>query len=150
MRNPHGNSVQENLLKVNTKWYVFAHYTRHILPGMVIIDSGRDDTIAAYDRESHKVVLVAATYEEASWVTYDLSKFNVVRSHAERWSTLVHAPSTEDKYVKKDNVAFSGKTFTVLLDANSVQTFEIKAKLQGVEDSHQPKSNGEDHCCLCQ
>ena len=34
---------------VNTKFYVMAHYSRHIRPGMDIIDGGEANTVAAYD-----------------------------------------------------------------------------------------------------
>jgi len=142
-------SIEESLQKINTKWYVLAQYSRHIREGMVIIESGRDDTIAAYDRVLSKVVLVVATYEEANWVTFDLSKFNWVGDTAKRWCTAVDSVEREDKYGRKDDVHFSGKTFTVSLEANSVQTFEIAAYLEDVPDAHHPDSDGESRC-LCQ
>ena len=39
----------ETVAGVNTKFYVMAHYSRHIRPGMVIIDGGEGNTVAAYD-----------------------------------------------------------------------------------------------------
>merc|ERR1712187_968154 len=55
-------SIEEALQKVNTEWYVFAQNTRHIRQGMIIIDSGREDTVAAYDESAQKLVLVVANF----------------------------------------------------------------------------------------
>ena len=39
---------------VNMKFYVMAHYSRHIRPGMEIIDGGEGNTVAAYDSSRGK------------------------------------------------------------------------------------------------
>jgi len=140
-------SIEEALQKVNTKWFVLAQYTRHIRPGMIIINSGREDTIAAYDEEAQRLALVVANVsDDAQWVTFDLSKFNVVAGHeAARWCTSV---TGKDKYAKKDPVLFTGKTFTAELDAKTVQTFEVPfVSLPNIPLLHHPPV--EQNSCMC-
>merc|ERR1711879_862370 len=117
-----------------------------IRQGMIIIDRGRDDTVAAYDDVEQKVVLVVANVgDDAQWVTFDLSKFNVVAGPALRWCTSV---TGGDKYAEKSPVRFTGKTFTVELAAKTVQTFEVlSASLPNIPVLHHPAV--EQQCCLC-
>ncbi|RYD39336.1 MAG: beta-1,6-galactanase, partial [Verrucomicrobiaceae bacterium] len=45
-------------LRVNPKWHELAQYTRHIRPGAVILTTGEESTVAAYDRKSRMLTLV--------------------------------------------------------------------------------------------
>ena len=46
------------------KFYVMAHYSRHIRPGMEIIDGGEANTVAAYDN-SRGTQISVKTYRAA-------------------------------------------------------------------------------------
>ena len=47
--------------RVNTKFYVMAHYSRHIRPGMKIINGGDGNTVAAYDNNKGTVFGILQT-----------------------------------------------------------------------------------------
>jgi galactan endo-1,6-beta-galactosidase len=82
------DSKKMTIESVNTKYWVFAQYTRHIRPGMKIIDGSADNTIAAYDATSKMLVLVTANFQEqAQKFTFDLSKFPSAQGPIRRWST---------------------------------------------------------------
>ncbi|MCA1595763.1 MAG: beta-1,6-galactanase [Chloroflexi bacterium] len=107
----------------NPKYFVVAQYTRHIRPGMTIMDGGEGNTIAAYDSVNHKLVLVTTNYGTAQWITYDLSKFTTVSGPVTRWDTNTGGG---DNYVQHNDTSLSGKKFWSWFPANTVQTFEVQ------------------------
>ena len=64
------------VVAANLKWYRLAQFTRHLRKGMVIMSSGGEDTVAAYDASAQTLVLVTTVYDIAGGasveVTYDL------------------------------------------------------------------------------
>lgn len=106
----------------NAKYFVLAQYTRHIRPGMTIIDSGEENTVAAYDAAARKLVLVSVNYGTAQRITYDLSNFSHVGGPVTRWQTLTGAGN---KYKQYSDIALAGKSFSKWFSANSIETFEI-------------------------
>ncbi|MGW7310701.1 glycoside hydrolase [Streptomyces sp. NPDC054835] len=118
--------VDGRLGLVNTKYYVLAQYMRHIRPGMRIIESGHPDVVAAYDRPSRKLVIVAANHGAGQYIDFDLSRFTTVSTDGalvERWYTST-AGSQRYAY-RNDDTYLHGKRFWSWFDAQSVQTFEI-------------------------
>lgn len=110
-----------DLAKVNTKFFVMAQYSRHIRPGMQIIDGGEANTVAAYDTADRRLVLVTANYGNAQWVTYNLSKFTSIGGPATRWCTNTDGGET---YAKHHDLQ-AGKVMSVYFAKNTVQTIEI-------------------------
>lgn len=112
---------------VNTKYYVLAQYSRHIRPGMEIIDGGEANTTAAYDSANKSLVLVTTNYGTAQTISYDLSKFTTVAGGTnglvDRWATQTNG--TGDKYAYHADTYLSGKKFSANFPANTVQTFHI-------------------------
>jgi galactan endo-1,6-beta-galactosidase len=112
---------------VNTKYYVLAQYTRHVRPGMTIIDGGEGNTTAAYDPAAHRLVLVTTNYGTAQTITYDLSKFSSVGGGAnglvDRWAT--ETSGTGDNYAHHTDTYLSGTSFSAPFPVNTVQTFQI-------------------------
>jgi galactan endo-1,6-beta-galactosidase len=109
---------------VNLKYYVLAQFSRHIRPGMRIIDGGESNTVAAYDATNHKLVLVTTNYGTAQTITYDLSKFTTVpNGTVSRWST--QTDGSGDRYTAHGGTTVSGKKFSVPFPTNTVQTFEV-------------------------
>jgi galactan endo-1,6-beta-galactosidase len=112
---------------VNPKYYVLAQFSRHIRPGMRLIDGGEANTVAAYDPVARTLVIVTTNYGNAQWINYDLSAFQNVGGRAgqvRRWAT-----STRDggeRYGQHDDTTLQGKRFWSWFDANTVQTFEIQ------------------------
>merc|ERR1712079_852992 len=90
---------------VNKKFFVLAHFTRHIREGMVIVDSGDANTVAAHDASSKRLVLVTANYGRARSITYDLSQFITSATSVRRWSTALADGFDEgDSYIRLQDV----------------------------------------------
>eukprot|EP01116_Phalansterium_solitarium_P010940 TRINITY_DN26541_c0_g1_i1.p1 TRINITY_DN26541_c0_g1~~TRINITY_DN26541_c0_g1_i1.p1 ORF type:complete len:484 (+),score=133.61 TRINITY_DN26541_c0_g1_i1:95-1546(+) len=109
---------------VNTKHFVLAQYTRHIRPGMTIIDGGESNTVAAYDTESATLVIVTTNYAAGGQrVTYDLSNFNVsVAGPVIRWATNTGGG---ERYTQHNDTVITGTEFSSWFAQNTVQTFEV-------------------------
>ena len=107
----------------NPKYYVMAQYSRHIRPGMTIVDGGDGNTIAAYNSSTRKLVLVTVNYGTAQWITFDLSRYTTVSGPVTRWMTQTGAG---EKYQQHTDTTVSGKRFWSWFPANTVQTFEIQ------------------------
>ena len=107
----------------NMKYFVLAQYTRHIRPGMKIIDGGEGNTIAAYDSTAHKLVIVTVNYGTAQWINYDLSKYTTVSGPITRWATNTGGG---DEYAQHNDTNLSGKKFWSWFPVNTVQTFEVQ------------------------
>merc|ERR1711959_265599 len=74
-----GDNGKVHIGKANAKYFVLAQYSRHIRPGMMIIDGGADkNTVAAYSSAQSKLVIITTNYGNAQQITYDLSKFSTV------------------------------------------------------------------------
>jgi alpha-galactosidase len=121
--NPGDNWIGE----VNPKYFVLAQYSRHIRPGMTIINGGSRDTIAAYDQLGKKLVIVTTNYGTAQSITHDLSAFSFLGGPIRRWITQTGAG---DKYALRTDLSLSGKSLTAFFPANTVQTFEIPVAYQ--------------------
>ncbi len=113
---------------VNNKYFVLAQYSRHIRPGMRIIDGGEGNTVAAYDATGHKLIIVTTNYGTGQWINYDLSRFGAasgsVGGLVRRWST---ATNGSERYGYHEDTHLSGKRFWSWFPPNTVQTFEVDA-----------------------
>lgn len=135
------DSISEKF-QVNAKYFVFAHFTRHIRPGMKILDSGDPKTVAAYDAEKKILVLVThvegrhfnvskgtepAVYEtqpgdeESVELSYDLGQFGAAKGPVTRWST-----GAGFHYVKHTDTVLSRTTIKAHVAANTIHTLEVE------------------------
>jgi galactan endo-1,6-beta-galactosidase len=110
------------LKKTNPKYFVFAQYSRHIRPGMTILESSDPDTTAAYDPVAHKLVIVTFNDGPARSITFDLSHFNVISGPI--WHAVTE-PKGAARYAIDHDLAVSGNRLWVGLPAFSIQTFEL-------------------------
>lgn len=109
---------------VETKLYVLAQFTRHIRPGMRIINTGVDYAVAAHDPAAQRLVIVAANNGSAQNLTFDLSSFGAVpNGTATRWSTLTSGSG--DRYTRRQDLTVSGKVVRVPFAAGAVQTIQV-------------------------
>merc|ERR1711937_850491 len=91
---------------------------------MTILDGGADNTIAAYDANRKRLVIVTSNFGWVSKdITHDLTKFAAAAGPITQWSTNLDDSSTN--YVKKTDISISDKKFTAHVAKDSVQTFEI-------------------------
>lgn len=108
---------------VNPKLYVFAQYSRHIRPGMRLIDAGEPNSVAAYDAAARKLVIVTANYGTAQAITLDLSRFSTAAGPVTRWTTVT---GSGEKYGRHTDTTISSKRITTTFSPNTIQTFEIQ------------------------
>ncbi|WP_433450668.1 beta-1,6-galactanase [Streptomyces sp. CA-142005] len=113
---------------VQTKYYVLAQFTRHIRPGMTILDTGASYAAAALDRQAKRLVIVAAnTSSSATTLTFDLSRFSSVTGGpggvVPRWNTVTTGGS--DLYTPHSDTYLSGKSLSVPFAPKSVQTLQL-------------------------
>ncbi|MFD3373502.1 MULTISPECIES: beta-1,6-galactanase [unclassified Streptomyces] len=112
---------------VQTKYYVMAQFSRHIRPGMTILDTGVGYAVAAHDAAQKRLVIVAVNSGAAQTLTFDLSRFTTVTGGSgglvRRWNTLTSGGG--DLYTARSDTYLNGKSLSVPFAAASVQTFEI-------------------------
>ncbi len=116
------------------KYYAYGQFSRYIRPGYSIIGSS-DDTLAAYDPESKKVVVVAVNTaaEDQNW-RFDLSSFSEMGSKV---TAIRTSGSMDDGENWKDVSAEAGAItadpeqlcLTAVLKGNSITTYTV----EGVE-----------------
>ena len=116
------------------KYYGYGQLSRYIRPGMTLIGtSSTGNTLAAYDSENHKVVVVAmnTTASDQTW-KFDLSLFNEVGSDAtvtairtsgnmesgEKWADVSDSVNA--------SVDATAKSVSADMKANSITTFIIE------------------------
>ncbi len=112
---------------IQTKYYVMAQFSRHIRPGMRILDTGVSYAAAAYDASARRLVIVAVnTSTSAQTLTFDLSRFTTVSGGSggvvPRWNTVT---TGGDRYRSYSNTFLSGKSVAVPFAAKAVQTLQI-------------------------
>ncbi|WP_412538407.1 glycoside hydrolase [Longispora sp. K20-0274] len=110
---------------VATKYFVMAQYSRHIRPGMRILDSGDPNTVAAYDAARRTLVIVATNHGAGQWLDYDLSRFTRPGSDGAlvgRWCTNTDGG---DRYTYHADTTLHGSRFWSWFDPRTVQTFEV-------------------------
>lgn len=113
---------------VETKLYVMAQFSRHIRPGMTIVDTGVDYAVAAYDATAKRLVIVAANKgTSAQTLTFDLTRFTTVSGGTgglvPRWNTATSG--TGDLYTSHSDTYLNGKSLAVPFAAGAVQTVQV-------------------------
>jgi galactan endo-1,6-beta-galactosidase len=113
---------------VQTKYYVMAQFSRHVRPGMTILDTGSDYVTAALDTTAGRLVLVAVnTASTAQTLTFDLSRFTTATGATgglvRRWNTVTSGSG--DRYTAHTDTYLSGRTLSVPFAAGAVQTLEV-------------------------
>ncbi len=111
-------------IELTKKYYAFGQYTKYIRPGYTIIESG-DNTVAAYDKKTGKIVIVAvnANGKDKS-CRFDLSDFANVGSSVQVIRTSGDL-ETGENWAKLSDIKTNDKCFTANLLANSITTFVI-------------------------
>ncbi|RKN40422.1 glycoside hydrolase [Streptomyces hoynatensis] len=114
--------------EVQTKYYAFAQFTRHIRPGMRLLATDLGNTVAAYDAAARRLVLVAASPDTAQSFTFDLSRFGQVTGGSggavPRWNT--QTSGNGDRYARHDDLRLNGRLLTASLAAGEIQTFQVE------------------------
>lgn len=120
-----GDNDNLTIGNASQKFFVLAQFTRHIRPGMQILDGGSDYTIAAYDSSAEKLVIVAVNWGAAQYINFDLSEFSqggVNGALVQRWSTQI---GSGEQYVGYNDTYISGTKFWSYFNNDTVQTFKV-------------------------
>tara|TARA_R110002003_G_scaffold197_9_gene15403 strand:- start:16346 stop:17788 length:1443 start_codon:yes stop_codon:yes gene_type:complete len=107
------------------KYFVVAQFARHVRPGMRILDGGSDNVVAAFDASQSGLVIVAANFDAAQYINFELAEFATrpaTGSKVARWKTQI---GSGDRYVQYDDTTLSGTRFWSYFEKDTVQTFEI-------------------------
>ena len=115
----------KNEIILTQKYYAFGQFTRYIRPGYTII-SGTDNSVAAYDRNGKKLVIVVTNTDGSDKsVDFNLSSFSKIGSlvNVIRTSGSV---SKGEKWAELEPISTNGKGFSAKLKANSVTTYIIE------------------------
>lgn len=115
--------LKAGIKAVNPKYHVLAQYTRHIRPGMTLLDTGDADTVAAYSAAARRLVLVVFNPGPAREARFDLSALRVADGPVESFLT---APKAEARYERRPGLRVVASRFVAALAADSVQTFELE------------------------
>jgi O-glycosyl hydrolase len=145
----------EKKIYLTQKYYVFGQFTRYINPGDTIIGTSDNHILAAYNKESGAIKIVAVnTDASAKNYTFDLSGFNSVPQYAKAIRTRGAFDGGEHwQDVAVINIA--NKKFSFALFANSVTTFLIdgnKAEIPAYIALAGPENAfaGETSACIAQ
>lgn len=111
-----------NITVPNPKYYVLAQYTRHIRPGMIILDSLAPNTVAAYSASNRTLVLVTYNQSATQTISYCLTNVPYAAGPVTRWITV---PNTTTNYAQYNDVSITNNFFQVTFPANSIETFQI-------------------------
>ena len=112
---------------IQPKYYVMAQFSRHIRPGMTILDTGVSYAVAALDRTARRLVIVAVnTATTPQTLTFDLSRFTTVTGGTgglvPRWNTVTGGG---DQYRAYSDLRLTGKSVSVPFAAGAVQTLQV-------------------------
>jgi galactan endo-1,6-beta-galactosidase len=117
-----GDLTAKTIGSANPKYFVLAHYSRHIRPGMTMIDCDDRNMVAAYDATEQKLVLVMLNDAAPRPVSVNLSKFGDVKGPITCWNT---EPLASARYEVHNDIQLEGKGFTASVPGHAVETFEI-------------------------
>ncbi|HKU26036.1 MAG TPA: glycoside hydrolase, partial [Candidatus Sulfotelmatobacter sp.] len=74
-------------VRVNRKFFVYGQFTRYLRPGAELIGIGDENSIAAYDPASKKLILITVTGDKQQTLSYDLRKFTNMGSTVQQTVT---------------------------------------------------------------
>jgi galactan endo-1,6-beta-galactosidase len=118
-----GDLRRGTMQRINPKWHVLAHYTRHIPPGATILSSGDELTVTAYDPATKRLTVVCLNDTlKTRELRLDLSRFPAAGEKASRWITEARGRS---RYQALDPLALEGKALSLKLPAQSIETLVI-------------------------
>ena len=78
----------ERLIELPSSWFPPNLSASWALQGMTIIGGGEGNTVAAYDADSKKLVIITTNYNTGQWINYDLSNFVVTWVGTRRFTSF--------------------------------------------------------------
>ena len=120
------------------KYYAYGQFTKFIKPHMTIIASS-DDSLAAYDKNTGEIVIVAInTDSDAKTTVFDMSSFTQTGSQARVIRTS--GDLNGENWAELEPIPVADKKFVAELIPNSITTYVIENKPAAINEF---ESNGE-------
>lgn len=115
----------KNDIILTKKYYSFGQFSRYIRPGFTLLSSS-GSTLAAYDKENGRLVIVAVNTAGSNTETvFDLSQFSRVGSSVQVVRTSGSTMENGENWAELAPLTASRDGFRASLLANSVTTFII-------------------------
>lgn len=114
-----------SLSNATHKYYELAHFTRHIRPGMRVLDSDSGNVVPAIDQASHTLVIVAANWDDKQTLHFDLSAFSKIPADGTKIRSWVTDRAGNKLYASDDNLTIKDKMVSVSFESGTVWSFEI-------------------------
>ena len=119
----HADMERGEILEPAPRHFVMAQYSRHIRPGMTIVDTGDGNTIAALAPDRKLLVLVVLNEKDSPIEKrFDLTALGFTRVAVSSWITETAGTKRHEGQGAK---RIQGGIFSELLPPRSVTTFEI-------------------------
>lgn len=115
----------KTLNRATHKYYELAQFTRHVRPGMQILDTDSRNVISAIDQKMHKLVIVAANWDGKQNITLDLSAFSKISVDGTGVRSWLTDREGGNLYASYNGLKLEDGGISTLVDNGTVQTFEI-------------------------
>lgn len=111
--------------KATEKYYNLAQFTRHIRPGMKLLETDSSSAVSAIDQDSHTLVIVAANWDEKTTFSFDLSKFSKVPTDGTKIRSWVTELDSDKLYSSIEDLTITNGGISASFGNGTVQTFEV-------------------------
>jgi len=123
------------LVRVNRKFYVYGQFTRYVRPGYQLIGIDDPNSIAAYDRGTHKLIIVKVTGDAPETAKLDRLSFSLVGDTVQLIATTtIPGGGVPDwkQHLETVQIENGGdpKPVSVHLHPKSIYTFVMEAFLR--------------------
>ena len=117
--------IDNEEIYLTQKYYAFGQFSKFIRPGMTIIHTGDNSTLAAYDKENRKMVIVAINSEDTEKdIRFFLDNIEIASISAEviRTSGSINAG---EHWSKAEAIPLTDNSLKATLKKHSITTFII-------------------------
>jgi galactan endo-1,6-beta-galactosidase len=129
------NVAKTPLVRINRKFFVYGQFTRYLRPGYELIGIDDATSIAAYDRNSHQLVIIKVTGDAAETAKLDLSSLSFPSDTVQLIATTT-APGGDvpdwKQHIEAVKIGKGGdeRRLTAHLYPKSIYTYVIQAVLR--------------------
>lgn len=118
--------IDKEEIYLTQKYYAFGQFSRYIRPGMTVIHTGDSKTIAAYDKNTSKIVITAInTNSTEQSISFELKGFQKNNGTIKTIRTS-GSISEGEHWTELPESKFSESILQTELKANSITTFIIE------------------------
>ena len=115
--------IDKEEIYLTQKYYAFGQFSKYIRPGMTIIHTNNTFSLAAYDKDKQKIVLVAVNSDsQDKTIRVDTKDFNYKFNTVKTIRTSGSSDNGE-KWHKLPDIETSTSSINLCLRKNSITTF---------------------------